>query len=105
MEQKQIIEIIKTKDNWESQELIKTIESQDKRQILIDFCYINGYECLRNGTQTKTCESLSDIQNLLNDYDIEFDREIEDPIKLAESIEGEWAERFNDGGGSGWIEF
>ena len=71
----------------------------------IRFCHIGGYECLRDGTQTEICRSLSDVQCVLEDYEIEYDKTIKDPIKLAESIEDEWADRFDDGGGSGWIEF
>lgn len=105
MEQNEIIKIIKTKDKWESKELIEFIKLQDKKQVKIKFCHIGGYECLRDGTKTEICKSLSEIQGLLEEWEIEFDETIKDPIKLAESVEDEWGERFDDGGGSGWIEF
>lgn len=105
MEQDDIIKIIKKKDNWDSKELIKTIKEKDKKQVKIKFCYIGGYECLKDGTQTEICKSLKEVQDLLEDIEIDFDKNIKDPIELAKSIESEWIERYNDGGGSGWIEF
>ena len=105
MEQKEIIEIIKTKDNWVSKELIEAINEIYKNKIHIDFCHISGYECLSDGTQTDECESLEDVRNVLYDRGIEFDETIEDPILLVKSIEDEWSNIFDDGGGSGWIEY
>jgi len=103
MTQTEIIKIIKTKDNWDSNDLIKTIESQARKEV--KFCHISGYESLTSGTKTNICKSLKDIQNLLNMYEIDYDKTITDPIKLAKSIENEWIEMHDDGGGSGWIEF
>lgn len=105
MEQNKIIEIINTKDNWNSKDLIKLIKSQDKKQIIIKFHHIGGYECLKDGTKTEICKSLNDIQKLLNRFEIEYDENIKDPIKLVESIEEEWGNTWDDGGGSGWIEY
>ena len=105
MEQDEIIKIIKSKDSWESKELIKTIKTEAKKQVKISFCHIGGYELLRDGTKTEECTSLSEVQGLLEEWEIEFDKTIKDPIKLAESIEDEWSESWNDGGGSGWIEY
>lgn len=105
MDQKEIIKIIKTKESWISKDLIKEIKNQDKAKIKIKFCHISGYECLRDGTKTDICESLKDIQSVLYEYDIEYDDTITDPYKLVESIESEWTDRFDDGGGSGWIEY
>lgn len=105
MEQKEIIKIIKTKDNWDSNDLIKLIESQDKKQIKIKFCHIGGYECLKDGTKTEICKSLQDVKDMLYEYGIEYDETINDPIKLVKSIEDEWTDTWDDGGGSGWIEY
>jgi len=113
MKQKDIIKLIKSKENWVSEDLIKTIESQDvvkrikspeEKRIKIKFCHISGYEGLRDGTKTEVCKSLKDIQDLLNDWEIDFDETIKDPIELVDSIENAWADKFDDGGGSGWIE-
>jgi len=105
MEQKEIIKIIKSKDIWQSDELIKVIKAQDKKTIKIEFCHIGGYECLRDGTRTKVCKSLKDVQELLDNWDIEYNANIKDAIQLADSIESKWADKFDDGGGSGWIEY
>jgi len=105
MEQKEIIKIIKTKDNWDSTDLIKEIKSQDKKMIKIKFCRIGGYECLKEGTKSEICKSLKDVQSILEDWNIEYDESIKDPIKLVKSIEAEWSDKFDDGGGSGWIEY
>lgn len=105
METKEIIKIIKTQKEWDSKELIKKIKEAEKNEIHIEFHHIGGYELLRDGTQTDVCKSLKDIQTPLKGYDIEFDEEITDPYKLVESVDVEWEERWNDGGGSGWIEY
>ncbi len=105
MEQKDIIKIIKSKDVWNSNELIETIVSEDKKQINIKFCHIGGYESLSDGTQTEICKSLKDVQDLLKEWDIEYDKDIKDPIELSKSVINIWEERFNDGGGSGWITY
>lgn len=105
MEETEIINIIKTKDNWESNDLIKVIKEHNKNQINIKFCHIGGYELLRNGTKTETCKSLKDIQDILDDWEVDYDINITDPVKLAESVVDEWANSWDDGGGSGWIEF
>mgnify|MGYP003644409939 CR=1 FL=1 len=105
MEQKAIIRIIKSKDNWDSKELVAAIKAEEKKVVRIKFCRIGGYESLRDGTQTEVCKSLEDVQNLLDDWDIEYDETITDPYKLADSIELKWEDMFDDGGGSGWIKY
>ena len=105
MEQQEIINIIKTKDNWDSSDLIEVIKSESKKQIKIKFCHIGGYECLKDGTQIDICKSIDAVRDVLDNYDFEYDKNITDPIALVVSIEKEWEERFDDGGGSGWIEF
>lgn len=105
MEQKEIIKIIKTKESWKSKDLINLIKSKDKKQIKIKFCHIGGYECLKDGTITNICKSLQDIKDVLDDYEIEYDETITDPIKLVKSIEDDWSDTWDDGGGSGWIVF
>lgn len=105
MEMKEIIKIIKTKENWNSEELINEIKIQDKKIIRVDFCHIGGYELMRDGTRIETCNSLNEIQDLLKEYGIDFDETIKDPIKLVKSILKKWKERWDDGGGSGWIDY
>jgi predicted RNA-binding protein with EMAP domain len=105
METKEIIKIIKTKKNWESKELIELIKSTEQKHIRIEFCHIGGYELMRDGTQTEVCKSLKEIQCFLDGEEIEYDKTIKDPIKLVKSIEKEWAEIWDDGGGRGWIEY
>lgn len=104
MEQQEIIEIIETQENWDSKDLIKTIKKEGKKRIKVKFCYIAGYECLRDGTQIEECNSLEDVQNVLRDWDIDFDENITNVKKLLDSIEDEWCDKFDDGGGSAWIE-
>lgn len=105
MNQKEIITLIKTQKAWESDALVKAIQEKAKKSINIKFCHIGGYELLKDGTKTTTCKSLSAIQDVLEDVEIDYDNTITDPIALAKSVENEWAYAWNDGGGSGWIEF
>lgn len=85
--------------------MIKLIKSQDKKQTNIKFYHIGGYESLKDGTQTEICKSLQDVVDLLNEYEIEYDETIENPIKLVKSIETKWSKLWDDGGGSGWIKY
>lgn len=75
------------------------------KEVKIEFCRIGGYESLREGTKKDTCKSLQDVVNVLNRFDIEYDISINDPVKLAKSVEDCWEYCWNDGGGSGWIEY
>ena len=105
MKQKNIIEIINTKENWVSSDLIDIIISQDNQEIEITFYHIGGYELLSDGTQTRICKSLKDVHDLLKYWDMDFDKNISDPLELVKSIESDWEDSFDDGGGSGWIEY
>ena len=53
----EIIKIIRTKENWNSKELINEIKLINHKKIKIDFCYIGGYELTKDGTQIETCVS------------------------------------------------
>jgi len=75
-------------------------DSPDK----VSLCHIGGYELLRDGTQTDTFDDIDDLRVFLDDNEIEYDEDIEDLQELADSIEDQWQERYDDGGGSGWIE-
>lgn len=68
------------------------------------FNYIGGYECMKDGTKSKTLHTLEEVQDHLDDFDIEYDRSISDVKKLVESVIEEWEEMFDDGGGRGWID-
>jgi len=105
MEHNEIIKIINRKVNWESKELVKLIKSESENQIKISFCHIGGYELLKDGTKTEICTSLEQVQGMLYNSDIEFDESIKDPYILADKYGDEWGEGYNDGGGSGWIEW
>jgi hypothetical protein len=104
MKTKEIIKIINRQDNWESTELVKLIKSESKKQIKITFAHIGGYELLRDGTQKDVCTTLEQVQCVLRNSDIEIDETITDPYKLVKEYGDEWAEGYDDGGGSGWIE-
>ena len=67
-------------------------------------CQIGGYELLRDGTKTTTCKSLKSIQELLDEWSIEYDAAIKDPLALAVSVRANWSASWDDGGGSAWIE-
>lgn len=76
----------------------------------ITFCHISGYELLRDGTQEEICCSFEEVLNLLEDYEIELpvnpnDYSEETITDFLDAIKPAWRERFNDGGGSGWIEY
>jgi len=101
MKQKEIIKLIKLKDTWDSDELIQLIQNN----VSINFCHIGGYELLRDGTKTEQCHSLIDVQGVLINWEIEFDESITDVLELVKSIESAWEDSFDDGGGSGWIEY
>jgi hypothetical protein len=104
MEQNEITKIIKGQSTWKSVELIKVIKEKSKKQVNIKFCYIGGYELLRDGTKTTTCKSLKSIQDLLDEWSIEYDAAIKDPLALAVSVRANWSACWDDGGGSAWIE-
>lgn len=70
----------------------------------ITFYHIGGYELLRDGTQEETVNSLEELQEFLDEREMEYDKDITDIYKLANTIEDAWEERNDDGGGSGWIE-
>lgn len=103
MEIKELIKIIKTKDNWNTVELIEVLEQYDKDKIEINFCWIGGYG--GGGMNSHICRDLLEVQEFLDDYDIEYDDRITDPYELVDSIECDWAERYGDDGGRGWIEY
>ena len=91
----------------EEQEALGLIKKPKKPCIKKDkviFYHIGGYECLRDGTHTEICETLEDVQDLLDDCDMEYDATITDMITLVHAIEDEWSDMWDDGGGSGWIE-
>ena len=69
------------------------------------FYHIGGYECLRDGTcDDGTYTSIKDIKYLLDEREIEYPTDIEDFYEFVEAITPAWEERYDDGGGSGWIE-
>lgn len=105
MELRELIKIIKTKDNWNTTELIEVLEQCGKNKIEINFCWIGGYECMKDGTKSHICRNLLEVQEFLDDHDIEYDDRITNPHELVDSIECDWEEMKNDGGGRGWIEY
>lgn len=69
------------------------------------FCHIGGYELLRDGTHWEEVDyAIDSVLAHIEGYEIELDKEYNDIEELLEVVEILWAERFNDGGGSGWIE-
>jgi len=70
--------------------------------------YVGGYELLRDGTQTETVTNKSQIKAVLDSWEIEyppdlFEKDIPIP-GIVEEIKELWADRWDDGGGRGWIE-
>lgn len=85
------------------------LESYDNR-VLVKFCHIGGYELLRDGTSTEECTSFQEALDILEDWGVELsvdpkDYSDETLTDFLDAIEDDWNERFNDGGGSGWIEY
>lgn len=88
---------------------LEFLESYDD-SLEITFYHINGYELLRDGTRKETCSSFEEVLELLDEYGIEppvdpNDYSEETITDFLDAIELAWHERFNDGGGSGWIEY
>ena len=88
---------------------LEFLESYDD-SLEITFYHIGGYELLRDGTQEETCSSFEEVLELLEDYEIELpvnpnDYSEETITDFLDAIKSTWRERFNDGGGSGWIEY
>jgi hypothetical protein len=88
---------------------LEFLESYDD-SLEIKFCHIGGYELLRDGTQEEICTSFEEVLELLHDYEIELpfniDNYSEETItEFLDVIKPVWRERFNDGGGRGWIEY
>ena len=92
------------KSEWTTEDLLNIIDKL-KPKCKITFFHIGGYELLRDGTKEETCDSLKEVQNLLEENELEYDTSLTDPIKLAKSVESQWEERYDDGGGSAWIEY
>jgi len=70
--------------------------------------HIGGYELLRDGTQTETVTNEMQIKETLDEWEVEypedlFERGITIP-EIVEEIKKPWADRWDDGGGRGWIE-
>lgn len=88
---------------------LEFLESYDD-SVLVKFCHIGGYELLRDGTQTEECTSFQEALEILEDFEVELSVDPKDYSEetftdFLDAIEEDWAERFNDGGGSGWIEY
>ena len=88
---------------------LEFLESYDD-SLEITFYRIGGYELLRDGTREETCSSFEEVLELLEGWEIELPVNPEDYSEetitdFLEIIEPIWHERFNDGGGSGWIEY
>ena len=88
---------------------LEFLASYDNR-VLVKFCHIGGYECLRDGTRTEECTSFQEALEILEDWEVELSVDPEDYsdetfTDFLDAIEDDWNERFNDGGGSGWIEY
>lgn len=64
-------------------------------------CYIGGYELMQDGTQEESVSSLKELCDLLDAYEIEYDKNQLSDITYLETI---WNNRWDDGGGGGWIE-
>ena len=90
---------------WMRGQLQAPKKATKPRHKIVKFFHISGYECLSDGTQKDTAFDLKGVKGILEDYEIEYDETITDYLELAQSVEGAWAERFDDGGGSGWIEY
>ena len=104
-----IEELILSKDDWNSEELLEAIKNIPKIKKVVKpkvtLYHIGGYELLRDGTQEETFKSLKELQDHLDSYEVDYDENITDFYELAGSIEDKWAESYDDGGGSGWIEY
>ena len=88
---------------------LEFLESYDNR-ILVKFCHIGGYELLRDGTNIEECTSFKEALEILEDWGVELSVNPEDYsdetfTDFLDAIEDDWNERFDDGGGSGWIEY
>lgn len=101
---KALKKIIKTKQEWTSKELLNIIDNLTPK-CKVTFFHIGGYELLKDGTKKEVLNSLEEIQDFLYESDIDYNKSITDPQKLASSVSEEWEEMCDDGGGSGWIEF
>jgi hypothetical protein len=110
MKLEQVKELIRTKEQWDSEELLRQIRAY-KAPKSITLFYIQGYECLRDGTQEGS--SAASIEEFLSiwevdesELDLTIDPEITDLHKYVKKyFEPYWEEIYNDGGGSGWIEY
>lgn len=76
----------------------------------IKLCHIGGNELLRDGTKTEICSSFQEVLEVLEDWGVELsvnpaDYTEETLTDFLDAIEDDWNEHFDDGGGSGWIEY
>ena len=91
---------IKTK---EVVELKSKLEEDSKEEVIL--CHIGGYELLRDGTLYDSYNDINLLKEELDSWEIEYDNSINNITELAESIEEQWEDLWDDGGGSGWIEY
>jgi len=103
MDKQEIITLIGTQPEWDTKKLLAII-AEGEAECDVTFYHIGGYELLRDGTKEETCNSLKEVQEFLDDVEIEYDETITCGEELAYSVEDKWAERYDDGGGSAWIE-
>jgi hypothetical protein len=72
----------------------------------VTMCRIGGYELLRDGTREDgPFFDIEKLKDYLDDWGIEYTDIPKDVYELAEEIESQWSDKFDDGGGSGWIEY
>lgn len=99
-----IREVILQQNTWRSEDLIKTIELIEE-PVVITFCHIGGYELLRDGTREEEIRTYAELKEFCDENELTYDKKINDMVELAEYIESEWEERYEDGGGLSWIEW
>lgn len=106
-----LIAIDDTQNTFSSvKEAIKYLKTLEEPKVKKDrtptatFNYICGYEGLRDGTHTDKVKGLIELKDYLNENSISFDEELEDFYHIIDSIQEKWSERWDDGGGSGWID-
>lgn len=101
-------EFRKTVENLEiksvEQVLLLMDKMEEKEDNSITFYHIGGYECLRDGTREDgTVSTLEELQDFADDWEIDYDKSLNFD-ELLEIVVKDWGERWDDGGGSGWIE-
>lgn len=105
------ITLTKEQEEYVNKQLLLKEEKPKKEIFKVDLYHIGGYECLRDGTRVERYDTLTEFMEEMCSFstyrkklnDLAACEELNEG-ELFEVLEGIWSDRWDDGGGSGWME-